>query len=208
MGLSDLLFARKCKICTADITSGAVCCNCRKILKDAVRIKERRIVAGGRTFSAYSLFDYNDKTVQKLLFALKRASNKELFEFCAELYCDIMHEEKECSLVYVPRSRVNKRKYGYDHMQKVVKILSKEKALDYLPLLKRRAFTKEQKKLDSAERKENVADAFKIKKNDIPMNIVLVDDVITTGSTAVSCVSTILKQNKDACVKLYFLASK
>ena len=93
-------------------------------------------------------------------------------------------------------------------MQKVVKILSKEKALDYLPLLKRRAFNKEQKKLDSAERKENVADAFKIKKNDIPMNIVLVDDVITTGSTAVSCVSTILKQNKDACVTLYFLASK
>ena len=207
MSLLDLIFIRKCKLCGKSISGGALCDECRKNIDSAISPVERKLCVGGKTFHACSLLDYNNEHVKKLLFALKRSSNKELFEFCASLF-EKMIGSNFIHVVFVPRSRVNKRKYGYDHMQKIAKTLCKDGKYEYKPLLVRRPFTKEQKKLNSKDRIKNVSGAFKIKKNDITTDIVLVDDVITTGSTAVSCITEILNHNKDAFIKLYFLASK
>jgi len=51
-------------------------------------------------------------------------------------------------------------------------------------LLKRVRNTKPQKKLNDAERKNNLKKAFKTQENKVQLNhILLVDDIYTTGST-------------------------
>ena len=71
-------------------------------------------------------------------------------------------------------------------------------------LILRKQFTQTQTKLNRAERQKNVADAFKInKKFEIKgKNILIVDDVFTTGSTANS-ICRLLKKNKAG--KIYVL---
>jgi predicted amidophosphoribosyltransferase len=59
-------------------------------------------------------------------------------------------------------------------------------SLDYSPLLIRTKNNPAQAKLDKTARQKNVADIFAINKKVVPNkrpNILLIDDVVTTGST-------------------------
>jgi ComF family protein len=69
-------------------------------------------------------------------------------------------------------------------------------------LLKRRRFTDSQTLLSIIERKENVRDAFSLKKNEklSGKNILLLDDVITTGATISECGKVLLMAGA---VKIY-----
>jgi len=64
--------------------------------------------------------------------------------------------------------------------------------------MKRNRFTETQTRLDKPGRKENVRGAFeinpKIKQNITGKNIILADDVITTGATILEC-ARVLKEN-------------
>ena len=209
MGLSDLLFDRRCKICDDRISHGAVCSECDKKLLGLLQLRKRYIITDGKELEASYLFDYDEPIVKKLLFALKRNADKELFLYAVKLYERMLHDKDNVSVVFAPRRGINKRNYGYDHMQKVSKLLCKRSKdrLKYAPLLKRRYFTKEQKNLSFEKRRKNVEHAFKITKNDIPENIVLIDDVITSGSTVMACIKEIFASRKDAVIDLAFLAS-
>ena len=62
-------------------------------------------------------------------------------------------------------------------------------------ILERKIFTSSQTGLDRKERKKNIADAFNLKRkvNIYRENILLVDDVLTTGATLNEC-ARVLKQ--------------
>ena len=209
MGFADLFFDRRCKICNERISKGAICPDCDKKLAGILQIRRYYINLDGKELEVLYLFDYEHPIVKKLLFALKRNADRELFMYAAELYGRMLCDINDAGVVFAPRRGVNKRNYGYDHMQKISKLLCKASVgrLKYAPLIKRKHFTKEQKNLDFEKRKKNVEHAFKITKNDIPKNIVLVDDVITTGNTVLSCSRVILNRRSDAEIKLAFLAS-
>lgn len=209
MGFSDLFFDRRCKICNERISEGAVCPDCDKKLAGILQIRRYFINLDGKDLEVLYLFDYNEPIVKKLLFALKRNADRELFVYASGLYDRMLRDISDACVVFAPRRGINKRNYGYDHMQKISKLLCKKGSgrLKYAPLIKRKHFTKEQKNLDFEKRKKNVEHAFKITKNDIPKNIVLVDDVITTGNTVLSCSRVILNRRNDAEIKLVFLAS-
>lgn len=59
--------------------------------------------------------------------------------------------------------------------------------------------TKSQKKLDAKRRKKNLKDAFEVSKRLDGLNIVLIDDVYTTGST-MDAAALCLKENGAKCV--------
>ena len=56
-------------------------------------------------------------------------------------------------------------------------------------IIKRKRFTQTQTKLTLEERKENISEAFSLRQKKIikNKNIILVDDVITTGATITEC---------------------
>lgn len=98
----------------------------------------------------------------------------------------------------VPLYSTKQRDRGYNQAALIASKLSKELNVPYLPkILKRVRYTPTQTNLNSEERKVNVAGAF-VCPNSMHdyvygRNILLVDDVFTTGSTCSEC-ATVLKR--------------
>ncbi len=75
--------------------------------------------------------------------------------------------------------------------KKMAEFLKKEKKV--FPLLEKTRETKRQVDLTEEERIKNLKGAFKAKERKIPTDIVLVDDVFTTGTTMRECTSVLKK---------------
>ena len=204
-----ILFKSKCKICARDISEGALCMTCDNKIKSKAALRTRIVVGkDGKEYECRYLFDYNDLNVKRLLYALKRNADKELMKYVCSLYRSMLQLEEEWAAVNVPRRRVSIRNFGYDQVADPLKMLCKtEKHLTYVPLLRRRGFAVDQKNLSRADREKNMSGKFAVRKKDIPKNILLFDDVVTTGSTALSCINAIEKQRSNVNIVGVFLAS-
>lgn len=208
MGLLDFLYPPKCKICGKRISAGAVCEDCVEKLDKQKRPHELRFVVCGRSVEAKTLFPYENEIVKKLLFALKRNSDLSLFKFAGELYGSMVENDgKKYTVVNVPRSRKNRKRFGYDHVKLPCRIMcAKREDLQFCPLLKRIGGGTDQKNLNAEERKRNADGKFKAIKKDIQLNILLVDDVVTTASTATECAKELYRVYPSAQIKFVFLA--
>lgn len=208
MMLLDFLYPPKCKICNTRIKKGVICPFCVEKLDYCMSVSERTINVEQEQIGIRVLFPYENDTVKALLFALKRKANRELFILISTLFQKTLKNDKEqITVVNVPRSRENIKKYGYDHIKIPCKILCrKNKKLTYSEVLKRCKEGSEQKNLDAFQRKENVKDNFVAVKKDIHRNILLVDDVVTTASTACECIKELRKIYKDSNISCIFLA--
>ena len=93
---------------------------------------------------------------------------------------------------YLPRSRRNLRKYGFDQAKMLARALSKETGYPIKRLLKRRGDSEEQKTLTRAQRQRNLEGAY-LAVGEIPPNtrVLLVDDVVTTGSSMAAAASVL-----------------
>ncbi len=203
MNFFDFLFPSSCSLCDGEISNGAVCQSCMKKLMLEIKPKSISFDVEGIRIEGRYIFDYDNEDVLKLLFALKENGNKGLFSFAAGLYRQTLPNNFEGVVTNVPRRKSNVRIYGYDHVKEPLKILCKNNvALTYEELLLRKGFSKNQKELDAKRRIANSTGKFAATKKDIQTNILLVDDVVTTGNTIVSCAKEILRVNPDA--KLYF----
>jgi len=88
-------------------------------------------------------------------------------------------------LIPLPLHPRRKRERGFNQAEVIAKALTKVTGLPVSNVLIRKRFTKQQAKLSEEERTRNVQDAFQLnpKTPSLPKIGVLIDDVITTGST-------------------------
>ncbi|HRP01511.1 MAG TPA: ComF family protein [Candidatus Kapabacteria bacterium] len=89
-------------------------------------------------------------------------------------------------LLPVPIHSARKRERGYNQSEHICKGLSRASGIPYqFSILKRIKYTKSQTRLHLEERKTNVENIFKAldKGSVLGKNILVVDDVLTTGST-------------------------
>lgn len=103
-------------------------------------------------------------------------------------------------LVPVPLHISKKRERTYNQSDFICRGISEITGIPVLPrLLKRNRFTKSQTKMDKIQRIENVRGAFEVNPLHAELirgkNVILADDVITTGSTILEC-ARILKENR------------
>lgn len=100
----------------------------------------------------------------------------------------------------VPSDLYSKVKRGYVPAEAIAKEISRRCGVRYAAAL-RTDKRREQKRLSAEERAENVRDAFGIinKKLIFDKNILLVDDICTTGSTLSEC-ARVLRENGAASV--------
>lgn len=91
-------------------------------------------------------------------------------------------------LVPVPLSPERERERGYNPALLLAREVSRIAALPVLEALVKVRSTRPQMKLDRSERRTNPRGAYAIRDGeDVPDRIVLVDDVMTTGSTLEEC---------------------
>jgi ComF family protein len=89
------------------------------------------------------------------------------------------------ALTFVPSSRTSMAERGYNTAHELARALSRDASLPCLQLLRKTRETKDQASLGRAERRENLRDAFVSSPS--PRRVILVDDVMTTGTTADTC---------------------
>ena len=207
MGLSDILFSNRCRLCNKRIIGASVCFACDFKLKSKINLRKRTLYADSATIDCFYLFDYDDVTVQKLLYSLKRNADKSLFEYAATLYGMCIPEGFDGVLSNTPRRCVNVRNFGYDQVKEPCRIAAQRHNLEFAKLVKRRGFSRDQKNLGFAQRQKNTHGKFRAVKKDIPENILLADDVLTTGSTFRECANVLLDKKPDTKITGIFLAS-
>ena len=95
-------------------------------------------------------------------------------------------------LIPIPLSDKKKKKRGFNQSEEIAKIISEVTKIetDFNCIIKVKD-NKSQTELTRKERIENVKNTFKIIKNIKNKNILLLDDVYTTGSTMEECAKTL-----------------
>lgn len=147
-----------------------------------------------------SLYQFiKDTPIQHLLHSLKYEKMKSIgIMLGKELAGIIPRGIKFDYTVPVPLHTAKERERTYNQSEFICRGIADVLEITVLPkLLKRTRFTKSQTKMDKHERIENVRNVFEInskhKGTSEEKNIVLVDDVITTGSTILEC-AKVLKE--------------
>ncbi|MDZ7377321.1 MAG: ComF family protein, partial [candidate division KSB1 bacterium] len=96
----------------------------------------------------------------------------------------------ETLLIPVPLHKTRARERGYNQSALLCRAIARQTGLPYDEhILKRVRYTRSQTKLSASERLKNVNQAFRI-VNKEPIqnkNVILIDDVITTGATMNEC---------------------
>jgi ComF family protein len=92
-------------------------------------------------------------------------------------------------VVPVPLHATRLRERGFNQASLLAALLSAQTSIPSKPLLDRIRYTTTQTALDRSERMENLHDAFRLRKNaDVRgLRVLLIDDVLTTGSTLSEC---------------------
>lgn len=142
---------------------------------------------------------FEDNPIRSAIHELKYRNHKAIAHELGKILTNSYRQYNLTADIIIPvplhRSRLKQR--GYNQSEMLAKPLGK--ALD-LPVntkaLSRVRKTKSQMKLSAAERHENVVDAFSCSDTKLAgQEILLIDDVCTTGSTLDACAAA-LKQNK------------
>ena len=104
-------------------------------------------------------------------------------------------------IVPVPLHPARERERGFNQSALLAELLSDRIALPSKPALERIRYTTTQTAFDRAERMQNLHGAFRLrKKADVrDLRVLLIDDVLTTGSTLSEC-ARVLRRAGASCV--------
>lgn len=147
----------------------------------------------------YSCFFYDD-VVRDLVHCFKYQEYKHLAQFIAEIMKDnlqLNHRFSYDFVIPVPLHHIKKKERGYNQAELLTGCLSKLYNLNFNnKLIYRNRYTETQTLKTHSERKHNMENAFSINKKikTEGKKILIIDDVITTGST-VNTIARMLKHN-------------
>ncbi len=153
-------------------------------------------------------FNYNEKSIiGKLIKLLKYNYIREL-EYIIysviparpSLAEGIYDYFKDFSIIPIPLHPRRLRERGFNQSEMIAKIFVNKFNFKKVEnnILQRTKYTAQQAKLNKADRQQNLQDVFAIKKSVyVPENILLVDDVYTTGSTMYACANVLRKAGAE-----------
>jgi len=200
-GIKDYFFPKNCLNCSAE--GGWLCESCSDSLffinvrfcpfcgtaTPLFHVCEKCRKTTG-TQKVFSLFSYGDRLIQKMIKNFKYRYLQDIVQDLEPLYRKFIFKYKmlfeikpDSILIPVPLYWYKERERGFNQAEEIAKVIGK--ILD-LPvrsdLVSKKVLTKNQADIKTEERFNNLKSAYKALKS-IPKNIILVDDVFTTGST-------------------------
>lgn len=131
------------------------------------------------------------KQVEKLLAELKYSLNFDVSGFISRYFVQTLELKKgvkDMILIPVPLHKSKLWKRGFNQAELIAEGLARVTNFEKSNLLKRTVSTKTQVGLSKVEREENLRNVFKLVES-LPKgkSAVLVDDIMTTGSTLEEC---------------------
>lgn len=148
---------------------------------------------------------YRDNTIKKLIKDAKFYGRQEILDNfwlgLSNLFFEneIVLNKNNYIIIATPMHFLRKIKRWYNHSEVLAESISKKTSiLYYHNMTKKIKYTKQQSKLSKNDREINLKDSFQINKKYLELikwkNIIIVDDVISTGST-INHLAKLLKDN-------------
>ena len=193
--LLDLLFPPKCVLCGKLLQKDEqdLCRECRVDSPEYPYRKERI-----QFLDSFTAVWYYEGNVRKSLLRYKfyhyRSFANGYGRLLAMKLLQTNPDGFDC-LTWVPVSRLRKLRRGYDQVELIAKAVGRELGMHPVPLLKKVRHNRPQSGIsDAAKRRANVLGAYReINREAISgKRILLLDDILTTGATAVECSRVLL----------------
>ncbi len=186
--LTDLFVETRCLICNEKSGGLKVCSKCQNELSKIVLPPVPRKIGNLEVF----YFGPYEDILRNMVLSFKFAYHDSLSKTIAELLRKVIDKnELDFDVItYVPATKSAKFKRGFDHIELVSKELSKLTGVRSIKLLET---VRETEQIKAKDRTSAAKDKYKIllrNANNIDKNskILLLDDVVTTGSTMLECV--------------------
>ena len=165
-----------------------LCTECLEALEKE-KLTEAKATAG-LFLDSTSVFPYAG-TAREMILRLKyntvAATADVLVPFLAEEAKKIKKLPPDTVITWVAMPPNRKRERCIDHGKLLAEGVAKALGMECRPLLTRKNGGHTQQGLTAEERKHNVKGRFSVVEGEIPMSVLLVDDVLTTGSTLEEC---------------------
>lgn len=185
----DIIFPRHCISC--NIFGSDLCDKCLSLCPGAERETPSWV---------FPLFDYRHLPIKKAIWFIKYKNKKKLISIFSEILYGVIIEElselkimenfQEPILIPIPLSRKRYRERGFNQAELLCKKIIEFDQYRYLKLEKNILIkikdTRHQVSIkNKQERLKNLSGSFVVKNNKIlkGKNIILIDDVTTTGAT-------------------------
>ena len=207
--LLNLFFPVSCAGCHSFLLSEekVICTQCRHEipLTNHHKIAENEVVQKfyGRIPLVFgcALFYFHKKgIVQELIHKLKYKGQEEIGETIGNWYSEELKSLEQMAtidfIIPVPLHKKRLKERGYNQVERFGKAMSENLKIPYNDqLLFRKLYTKTQTKKDLLGRADVISTVFDvaITENYLGKHFLLIDDVITTGSTLEACSRALLK---------------
>lgn len=183
--IADSLFVPQCPICR-EPSENSVCPVCKKRL-DAVFSPMEFYRREMNYQAGVSAFDFDNDDVRKLVYSLKRRGTRSAVSSAGEaLYGamtkNVAYMSADC-ITWVPRDPKSVRRFGFDQARLIALYLSQRCSISARELVKRVGKARMQKTLDKEGRRLNVKNKFFCPEEVFGGEVILVDDMVTSGAT-------------------------
>ncbi len=189
----DILFPPECLACGRRLAAGTLCGTCKNTIggPPAIALKSMDMDGCGGYYFLGAAGRYHNHVLKTLIHALKfggiKSAAQPLAEILAHHARTIRLPLKMFQVVPIPLSKTRMRERGFNQSTLIAERFARALGV---PLEKNILIRTRHKKPQSrtetlAERLENIHDCFAAREDAIPVqkNIILIDDVSTSGST-------------------------
>ena len=208
----SLFYPPVCAVCSADVASteylcatcrakaprisAPFCAKCSEPFFGAIdRPFECRNCAGQKLHFEAAVAAYLSRgVVREVVHQFKYNHHVHLRHVMADWLCTALEDSRLAHIrfdliVPVPLHSARQRERGFNQAALLAKLLARRTSIPCRSTLKRIRYTTTQTAFDRAERMENLHNAFRLrKKADVRgLQVLLIDDVLTTGSTLNEC---------------------
>ncbi len=144
-------------------------------------------------YEAHAVYFYNE-SMKKLIGDYKFNRNTSLAKVFASIIYDYARVNNLFDCDYIlpsPSSKSTINKRGFDHIKTITGHFIKDTGCEYLSEFKKIKNTKAQHNLNKEDRAYNLKDAFFCEKDLTGKSVLLIDDLITTGNTAMEIIKVL-----------------
>jgi predicted amidophosphoribosyltransferase len=175
------------------VSDGAYLCpGCRRELEhsDLLASWECRDLDGVQAWSMRPHRNLPRKLVLRLKHGAESRAAEELAGLLRTAPDYFPRPSPDTVVTWVPAPRARTRERCIDHGRKLAEAVARELRLECRPLLKRRGNDNPQARLNREQRERNLRKAF-VPLGPVDYPVLLVDDVLTTGTTALRCIAAL-----------------
>jgi ComF family protein len=190
-----------CAACLKDpapLSAEFFCLNCRTPFRNSFPLDSQgRCMlcrSGGRGFDEAFCYGAYEGTLRKLIHLFKYSGVRRLAQPLAALLADALPRDRQFDLVTaVPLHWRRRWQRGYNQAELLGRAIARARGIPSAKVLRRATATRAQAGLSNAQRRENVAGAFRAQRRVAGLRVLIVDDVMTTGATLGACARALKK---------------